>query len=164
LTYLGIDPGLSGGLALVNGAGILQVKRMTELRRQDRENPKLSGALLAKWLISQRLAMQTLEPQPILAFIEWVHGFPGESVTSAFTFGSTFGITIGVLEALQFPLAFVSPMTWKRDLGLLKQPKDASRQLAIKTWPASAGLFTRKLDGDVAEAALIAEWARTRPA
>lgn len=162
MAYLGIDPGLTGGLALVNGAGLLQVKRMSELCINGR-NPKLSGALLAKWLQSQRAALHTITPEPILVFLELAQAFPDQGSASGFNYGTTFGIVIGTVEALGFPLAFVAPVKWKKDLGLIRQPKDASRQLCIRTWPERADWFDHKYDCGVADAACIAEWARTRP-
>lgn len=161
MIYLGVDPGLTGGLALVNGAGLLSVKRMAELVIDGR-HPKLSGALLAAWLTGQWSALQTLEPTGVAAFIERAQAFPQEGVSSAFNYGTTWGIVIGVVEAMGLPLAFVPPATWKKAMGLAGLPKDAARQMAVQTWPQRASWFDRKYDCGLADAALIAEWARTR--
>ena len=64
-----------------------------------------------------------------------------------------------MVEALGLPLSFVSPVKWKKDLGLWGRDKDRSRQLAAETWPARAGWFARRGDDGIAEAALIALWA-----
>ena len=66
------------------------------------------------------------------------------------------GVIEGVLGALGVPIAFITPASWKRALGLAGASKDASRSEAIKRWPSQAALFARVKDDGRADAALIA--------
>jgi crossover junction endodeoxyribonuclease RuvC len=65
----------------------------------------------------------------------------------------------GVLAAAGLPIAFLTPRTWKRLVGIppgKDGAKDAARSEAIRRWPQHAALFARVKDDGRAEAALIA--------
>lgn len=94
-----------------------------------------------------------------VAYVEAVSASPQMGVSSAFSFGESFGIIKGVLASLCIPVVLVTPAKWKRDMGL-NASKDGSRLLAIQKWPKHAAEFKRVKDADRAEACLIAEWGR----
>lgn len=71
------------------------------------------------------------------------------------------GIAEGVVAGAGWPLTYVSPAKWKRDLRL-SADKGASRRRAIELWPSWAELFARVKDDGRAEAALIAHWWLTK--
>jgi len=63
------------------------------------------------------------------------------------------------MAALSLPIAFLTPPTWKRIVGIApgkEGSKDAARSEAIRRWPAQAGFFARIKDDGRAEACLIA--------
>jgi crossover junction endodeoxyribonuclease RuvC len=91
-----------------------------------------------------------------LAFVEHVAARPGEGPTGAFAFGRARGVVEGVLAACGIPVAFLTPASWKRSVGLTLATKDASRAEAIRRWPCHAESFVRVKDDGRAEAALIA--------
>ena len=97
---------------------------------------------------------------PTKLIIEDVHSMPGQGVASTFRFGMGFGICLGAAQASGISLHRVRPQKWKKDMGLTGKDKDASRHLATEIWPQDSDLWKFKYQDGVAEAALIAEWAR----
>ncbi len=94
-----------------------------------------------------------------MAIIEKVSARPGEAPSGAFSFGFSSGCISGVLGALRVPVTTVSPVTWKKSMGL-GADKDLSRSRALELFPSVANRLSRKLDHDRAEALLMAEWGR----
>ena len=82
---------------------------------------------------------------------------PGQGVSSTYKIGYGYGVLIGVLAALKFPVVEVAPATWKRATGLTGKDKEASRALARSLWP-DCELLSRKGDHGRAEALLIARY------
>ena len=97
--------------------------------------------------------------QATQAFVEFVGARPGEGPTGAFSFGRSCGVIEGVCAAAGLPVAFLTPPTWKRAVGIPPSKdgaKDAARSEAIRRWPDRAALFARVKDDGRAEAALVA--------
>jgi crossover junction endodeoxyribonuclease RuvC len=108
-------------------------------------NPALFAEIIAK-------------THPSKAYIELVGARPGEGAVGAFAFGRSRGVVEGVLGALCVPATHISPVAWKRAVGLpagRDGAKDAARSLAIARWPAHAARFAKVKDDGRAEAALI---------
>ena len=81
-----------------------------------------------------------------------------EGAVGAFAFGDAKGVVRGCLAAAAIPTVFITPVQWKRVVGVPpgKDMKDMARSNAINRWPGKAELFKRKMDDGRAEAALIA--------
>src|SRR5262249_1477899 len=142
--FLGIDPGVSGGLAfLVPDAGRIAVEDM----------PTVSGGVDAVTLANR---IRTFAPN--VAAVENVHSMPGQGVSSVFKFGQAQGVVLGVLATLQIPVHLVAPITWKKHFRL-GADKEQARALALRLFPACGEHFSRKTDHNRAEAALIAKFA-----
>ena len=91
--------------------------------------------------------------------VENVHAMPKQGVSSTFRFGMGVGIIHGVAGALRLPLTLVTPTQWRSFHNLSSlNPKEASRQLAIRKWPDHNHHLGRKKDADRAEALLIGDW------
>lgn len=152
-TFLGIDPGLSGALALYDpAADALTVYDVPvhELKR----NGKTKREVDAQGLVDLIVSLAADRPR---AFIENSTPMPGQGAASTFAFGKTFGILFGVLAAQKLVIERVAPVKWKRDLAVPKD-KDGARARASTLLPAhSANWPLVKHDGR-AEAALIALW------
>ena len=140
LCYLGVDPGATGALAVVDHTGDL-------LWVEDMPNP-LHGAIIADLLENEKV---------VAAAVEDVHAMPGQGVSSTFRFGQSHGVVLGALGALFIPYQLVSPFRWKKTMRVTAD-KDLARQRAIETWPTRQSRFARKKDHGRAEAALIALW------
>jgi len=142
---LGIDPGMSGAVAWLDGMGnLLDACDMPVVNKQ------LNTVDLA--LLLGRIDDDTI------AVVEQVHSMPGQGVSSTFKFGTAYGAVLGALGALQIRTEHVTPQMWKKHHTLIGKDKDAARAKAIDRWPSMAHLFARKKDCGRADAALIALW------
>ena len=152
LTF-GIDPGLSGAVAtLVDGEPGDAIDMPTRMVGEWNE---VDAHALAKWIREQRAAHSGAY---VSACIEKVGARPTDGGTSAFRFGESSGKVKAVLEALGIPYTRAIPRVWKQHFGLVKAEKDASRQLALRRFPAIADRLRRKKDDGRAEALLLALW------
>jgi crossover junction endodeoxyribonuclease RuvC len=89
--------------------------------------------------------------------IEQVGGITGQSASAAFNFGRAAGAVEYTMTALGLRLVRVSPITWKKRLGI-RGGKDDSRAAAMRLWPGMAERFKRVKDDGRAESALIGQW------
>jgi Holliday junction resolvasome RuvABC endonuclease subunit len=142
---LAIDPGVNGAYAVLGREG--EFLDMGELPR------------FAKALSAVELASIFSMHRPELAVIEKVASMPGQGVASTFTFGCAYGVCIGVAGGSDVPVSFVTPTRWKTHFRLTGQPKDASRELAIRLYPAVARMLGLKKHHGRADALLIARFA-----
>ena len=165
---IGIDPGLTGAIALVDGErglGVWDIPTTGEKTARC-----VSGALLADTLgevmdearaASEQLSAAVVDGR-IPVVIERVSAMPGQGVSGMFRFGQSVGVSEGVVGAMRLPLSRVTPGEWKRHWRLLRKDKDAGRALAIDVYPELAHQLTRKKDGGRADALLIAGYAATK--
>ncbi|QKS29534.1 MAG: hypothetical protein HT579_11845 [Candidatus Accumulibacter similis] len=151
---VGIDPGLSGAIAALTREGAIVALADTPVLHVAGSRRVLSLAALSHLL-------RGIDPSR--ALLERQSARPGEGVVSSFTTGRGFGELLGVLAALGIPHDDILPQSWRRIIGLPPgSDKDASRLLAIRSWPeARQDLKLAKHHGR-AEALLIAEVARRR--
>jgi Holliday junction resolvasome RuvABC endonuclease subunit len=135
---IGIDPGLSGGVAFVPESGTPWAHKMPETDRD------LIDLL--------RDSINLFEPT---ALIELVHSSPQMGVKSAFTFGEGYGRIQMALTALGVPYERVRPQAWQKAMGCLtKGDKNVSKRKAQELFPAL------KVTHAIADALLIAEYGR----
>jgi crossover junction endodeoxyribonuclease RuvC len=147
----GIDPGLSGALALfASGNGSLQhVSDMPVLELHGstaRKQREVDVDALREYLAAAC---------PDHAFLEKSWSRPEDGAASGFRFGDAYGSVRGVLGALKIPRTVVSPQRWKKALDVQKG-KDAARARASQLMPAGAPYWRLKTQDGRAEAALIA--------
>jgi crossover junction endodeoxyribonuclease RuvC len=147
---LGIDIGVTGGIALLNEHGaLIDVFDMPCLHDGPKNRRTINAPLLAE--IAYKSHART-------AFIERVGPRPGEGSVGAFAFGDCKGVIRGVLAAAAIPNVWITSPQWKRVVGVApgkEGAKDAARAEAIRRWPAQAGRFALKNTDGLAEAALI---------
>lgn len=144
MRILGIDPGLSGAWALVDGGVVDRCGDMPVSGEGTRR--RISGRVLAS-------TIRSLEPH--LAVIEWVQARPGQAAGAMFRFGMSFGSQISICELCEVPFELVVPQVWKRHFNLIGQEKEAGRQKALDLCPGITAMLDRKRDTGRAEAALI---------
>lgn len=156
---IGIDPGITGALALVkvgenDDIALLSVKDMPTASQKVGSSTKshIIPAALADILLDW-----TTHPFecPTDVFIESVHAMPGQGVTSMFRFGHSLGLIEGVVGALGLQVHKVQPKEWQALVRVQKDP-DAGRLRASQIFPAETRQFARKMDHNRADAALIA--------
>lgn len=146
---IGIDPGFTGGLAIVDDEQLLEV---FEMPLHIAKRKRVCGTELSMMLADWRRIHECNE-----VVVEFVAARPNQGVTSVFNFGMSYGVILGVLDTLGFSVSYAAPQKWKKDLGL-DSSKDSSRALACDLWPDLSSLFSLKKDDGKAEAALMAYW------
>lgn len=142
MIYIGIDPGKSGALAVI-----------------DRATTILVPFSEADYINSLKL----LPAQLTRACLEHVSAMPKQGVTSMFNFGMNFGYIKGLLEAFGIPYELVRPQKWKKEFGI--SDKNSSVECCKRLFPGVSLHRTercRKDDDGMAEALLMAEYARRR--
>lgn len=151
---IGIDPGASGAVAILDDGVLIHVFDMpaVEIEVGGKKKKRISPEMLAAEL-------RLFADQGAVAVVEQVNAMPGQGVTSMFAFGQAYGLALGVLAGLAIPTRTVTPAKWKKDLQL-NTGKDAARARAAALWPAMAREFSRVKDDGKAEACLIAMWGR----
>ena len=150
---MGIDPGISGAIAIFEGTDLLDAFDVPVIETQ-------SGKRKKRRISPEMLVAEIEDHVEFLArvYIEDVHAMPGQGVTSMFAFGEAAGLIRGVCAGLRVPVCLISPITWKRGMKLQGAGKDASRAMAARMWPQKASLFKRQRDDGRAEAALLAHY------
>lgn len=138
---LGIDPGESGGFAILNCDGCVHmVQAMGKLTPADRCD-----------------IIRKFTPEICKAYIEKVGVMPKQGIVSAATFMRNYGQLEGFLVGCQTPYEFILPAAWQKALGCLtKGDKNITKARA-------QGLFPHiQVTHALADALLIAEYGRRR--
>lgn len=152
MLVLGIDPGLSGALALYDPDGGLREVEDVPVLESRRTTGKVKRSVDA--YEAARL-IDVWAKDISLVIIEQVGIRPGEGAVGAFSFGDGFGLLKGICYAHFLRVELVTPQAWKRAMGV-KGDKDESRARASQLLPRSAGSWNLKKHDGRAEAALIA--------
>ena len=153
MIIIGIDPGLSGGIAVLDNNKVLELFDMPVMADGKKNKKQLNSALLAK-LIKESISNSSESA----VIVEQVNAMPGQGVTSMFNFGQTFGAIKGICATLELPIFFVRPSKWKKHFELINSSKDASRTKAIEMYPHLAEKLSKKKDVNKSDAILIARF------
>lgn len=149
--YIGIDPGLSGGMATIKDGWLPTVVPM----------PVAGGEIDARAVVEDMALLA--DCGRVIVVVEAVHSMPKQGVASTFKFGKGYGKILGALEAMQIQTELVTPQAWKA-VVLAGTPKDKDAAVAWcrRAYPA-VNLILPKCrtphDG-MADALCIAEWGR----
>lgn len=147
MIFWGIDPGVNGGIALIDEKGtVLLARKMPESDAAvwHTFQPELPLAAVRDSLAGRQQAI-----------IEHVHASPQMGVVSAFTFGYGYGRLCIACSMLGIPLARISPRVWQKALDCLTGgDKSITKTLAIKLFPSV------KVTHAIADALLLAEYGR----
>ena len=153
MKIIGIDPGLSGGIAVLENNKILNMFDMPVMAEGKKNKRQLNSAQLVS-LIKDNIKVN----EEIVVVVEQVNAMPGQGVTSMFNFGQTFGAIKGVCAALELPIFFVRPSKWKKHFELINSSKDSSRTKAIEMYPSLSSQLAKKKDVNKSDAILIARF------
>ena len=143
-TYIGIDPGKSGALALITEDGQCTVVPFHESAYTE--------------------ILRAASGPSSVCCLEKVGAMPGQGVVSMFNFGHNLGYIEGLLKAFDIPYQLVPPQTWKKEFSVTSD-KNTSIEVCRKLFPHVCLLPTarsRKPSDGMAEAMLLAEYARRR--
>ena len=153
MRIIGIDPGLSGGIAILDNSKVVKLFDMPVMPDGKKNKRQLNSALLVK-LIKDNI--KNLEDTVMV--VEQVNAMPGQGVTSMFNFGQTFGAIKGICAALGLPIFLVRPAKWKKHFELINSSKDSSRTKAIEMYPSISEQLSKKKDVNKSDAILIARY------
>ena len=153
MRIIGIDPGLSGAIAILEHKKVLNVFDMPVMSEGKKNKKQLNSALLVS-LLRENI----VKDQEAVVVVEQVNAMPGQGVTSMFNFGQTFGAIKGICAALELPIFFVRPSKWKKHFELINSSKDSSRTKAIEMYPKLSNQLTKKKDVNKSDAILIARF------
>ena len=155
MRIIGIDPGLSGGIAILDDLKIFDIYDMPIMSEGKKNKNQLNSAQLVN-IIKKNL----IPNGNTFLIVEQVSAMPGQGVTSMFNFGQTFGSIKGICAALNLPIFFVRPSKWKKHFDLINSSKDASRTKVIEMYPSISPRLSKKKDVNKADAILIARYFR----
>lgn len=144
--YIGIDPGKSGGIAVIYPDEVCVYPT------------PVSG----KEYLEQDMARLIPARNGVKAAIERQQAMPRQGGTSMFSIGLGYGLWRGMLAALMVPYVVVGPKDWRKAVGLAGDKADAVA-LAQRMFPSVADQLVGPQGGlrdGLAEALLIAEYAR----
>ena len=143
--FIGIDPGVSGAMALIS---------RTDICVQDWVDGPTVSSVFLDWVLDYEIKLVALE---------LVGSMPKQGVASTFKFGTNYGWWQGILDALRMPYQLVRPQEWQKGIGVAKKsaPDDKPSLLVARRLFPSVDLHLKKHHGR-ADALLIADWARRR--
>ena len=153
MIIIGIDPGISGAISILENKKILEVYDTPTMIEGKKNKRQINSAHVTN-IIKERLNNE----KEVIVVVEQVNAMPGQGVTSMFNFGQTFGAIKGICAALSLPIFFVRPAKWKKHFELINSSKDASRTKAIEMYPAISDKLARKKDVNKSDAILIARF------
>ena len=153
MKIFGIDPGLSGAIAILEKKKVLSLFDMPVMAEGKKNKKQLNSAQLVD-IIKENSSVD----DEIVVVVEQVNAMPGQGVTSMFNFGQTFGAIKGVCAALNLPIFFVRPSKWKKYFELINSSKDSSRTKVIEMYPSLSSQLAKKKDVNKSDAILIARY------
>ena len=151
MIIIGIDPGISGAISVIENKKILEVYDTPTMIEGKKNKRQINSAQVSN-IFKERLNLN----KDVIVIVEQVNAMPGQGVTSMFNFGQSFGVIKGICAALSLPIYFVRPTKWKKHFNLIKTNKDASRTKVIESYPEISSKLHRKKDSNRADAILIA--------
>ena len=150
MIVVGIDPGLGGAIALYD--------RIAEELVSVEDMPTFETVRGRRLVDAYALAGMLRQTTPQLVVVELVASRPKQGVASSFNFGVSAGKVEGVCAGLMFPISYVTPMSWKKSVGIpAGSDKQVSRARASQLFGNDKFWPLKKHDGR-AEAALLAKY------
>jgi len=159
LTFIGVDPGLDGAIAIIDG-DLITIKVMpTIIIKKGKKN---------KRTISHKGIKEIFEviKGESYAIIEKQHAMPGQGVVSMLTIGIGYGSLLQILVDFEVPFEEVRAQEWQKEFGIGKgNTKEQALDVCQRLFPNLSLLPNRRYkkphDG-VVDALLIAEYNRRR--
>lgn len=165
--YIGIDPGLTGAISVLNDKGELiemfdmpvMAKGLKKVKRKikaaDGVESKITKTIVKNQINGSALAIIFDKYKHASATLEMVASRPGQHAAATFSLGESYGIIQGVLASCGISVRIVTPAKWKKFLNV-SADKEMTRAAAIKLYPSAD--IHRKKDIDRAESLLIARY------
>ena len=139
---IGIDPGKSGGIAVIEGDGTTKVYKCPTTVKD--------MALLIGMCLNDVAAYRTA------VFLEKVWAFPTDARKTAFVFGTNYGQWQGILASHELSPVLVTPKMWQSHFDIKKGLKKDVRKRILKQMAIERCPNTKKITLKTADAILIA--------
>ena len=155
-TYIGIDGGLSGALYVLQDSKVIDRLIMPILPVGNGRNEYDCNEIIS-FLMKYPNAVVILEKAQFT---------PKLGGVSAFSFGKSYGMMIGILSSLKMKYHLVAAKTWQKEMlkdTNAENTKDASAIIAKQLFPKESFLATeksKKIHSGLTDAILIAEYGR----
>jgi crossover junction endodeoxyribonuclease RuvC len=148
---IGIDPGLTGAIGVLNNGVFVAVLDMPTVAKgsgvvKNEVDPAGLITMLREYAVAVEFTCVVLER---------VNAMPGQGSSSIFSLGDSFGCARSSIAACRFETVYVAPATWKKYFKLTSD-KEQSRSLAVRMFPEAP--INLKKHSDRAEALLMARW------
>lgn len=146
IKYIGIDPGKSGGIAVIQD-DYIEVKKCPES--------------VQDMAILFAIMLQETPPSHVLVMIEKVWARPHDGRASVFTFAGNYGQWQGIIASHEIIPHYVTPQVWMRAIGCPRKLKKQDRKnylkaLAKEKYPD----IKRRMTLATSDAMLIADYAK----
>lgn len=144
--WCGIDPGLKGHVAFVDGTGYFELYKTPLIGKE--------------YDIHAMRKLLSIHPLDGIAY-EQVSAMPGQGVKSMFTFGKGFGIWLVLIELERVRYVLIHPAKWTRVMSrgaagaTAKEKSFHEARRRFPTWDPQT-----KVAREAADALLLAEYAR----
>lgn len=173
--YIGADPGISGGIAIIDGSsgGLIDAWNTPIIRRLNNKgsyNSTVDSVALLENLLRIEKKSQIHDHVDIL--VEQVHAMPNQGVSSSFSFGQNYGSLLSALELFAYysdapsTISLITPSMWKKHYEITGKGLTTTERKGIAIDKATEifgdfnrhKYWSRKKDDGVAEAALLARY------
>ena len=144
--YIGIDPGVGGGIASIDEDGKIKAYKCP--------NSSEDMALLFEVLIGNT------PPESIRLLMERVWAMPANAVRAAFTYGVNYGQWLGVASSHEIKMNTAIPSEWIRWIGCPKSLKSVVRKRWLKAKAKELYPDIKRVTLKTSDAILIVHYAK----
>ena len=144
--YIGIDPGVGGGIASINEKG--------EISAYKCPNSSDDMALLFQVMIGNT------PPEGVRLLMERVWARPANAVRAAFSYGTNYGQRLGIAASHQIKMNTIIPADWIRWVGCPKSLKREVRKRWLKERAKELYPEIKRVTLKTSDAILITHYAK----
>jgi hypothetical protein len=144
--YIGIDPGISGGLAVINENGSIKAYKC----------PSSSEDMSVLF----QICMGDTAPENIRLLMERVWARPTNAVRAAFSYGVNYGQWLGISSSHEIKMNTVIPTEWIRWIGCPKALKSVIRKRWLKEKAKELYPEIKRVTLKTSDAILITRYAK----
>jgi Holliday junction resolvasome RuvABC endonuclease subunit len=150
MKIVGIDPGINGGLSIVeisDAAAPVLIDCIDIPVVGTGAKERVDVAAIRNFIDRHK---------PVRALIERAQAMPKQGASSGFKYGRAVGAIEATIALCSIPVEIIEPSAWKRHWHLPGKDKESGRQKALQLFPDAHAALARKRDHGRAEATLIA--------
>ena len=144
--YIGIDPGISGGIAVIDTRGTIKAYKCPSSSEE--------MSLLFQMCIGRTA------PDNVRLLMERVWARPTNAVRAAFSYGTNYGQWLGIAACHEIKMNTVIPVSWIKWVGCPKALKRDVRKRWLKEKARELYPKVNKLTLATSDAILITHYAR----